>query len=413
MSMSTTLEYFEEHYDPYHPDLAEKMWDVVEHLRARCPVAHSDSTMRGSATNGLWVLTNYEDIVSVLRDPETFSSDSSRFNPEHADDPLGYFPPISLDPPLHQKWRVLLNPRLTPKALASYEPGIRAIVTELIDGFIEAGHCDFVSQLAKLLPSRMFFQVLFGIDDKEEVDRCLVWSDKVIYEQDGSPEFLAAMAAWVEWIAEFVSARRAGPRREDLIDSLLFGTIDGQPLSDRDITGAIQILTLGAFETTSDALSAVMLKLTEFPEVQARLRSDPSLIPGVFDEILRVETPVITLSRHCTRDVEIGGQQLKTGDMILMHFGAANRDPTVFENPTECRWDRAENRHIAFGLGPHRCIGSNTARLNLRVVFEEVLARLDDIRVTSGDGPTQAPATMTWGLKYLPISFVPRPLVGA
>ena len=95
-----------------------------------------------------------------------------------------------------------------------------------------------------------------------------------------------------------------------------------------------------------------------------------------------------------------------------MHFGAANRDPAVFENPTQCQWDRADNRHIAFGLGPHRCIGSNTARLNLRVVFEEVLARMDDIHVTPGDVPSQAPATMTWGLKYLPISFVPRPLVG-
>jgi cytochrome P450 len=410
--MSTALEYFEEHYDPYHPELSQKMWDVVEHLRARCPVAHSDSTMGGGAFNGLWVLTQYEDICAVLRDPQTFSSDPSRFNPELVESPLGYFPPISLDPPLHQKWRVLLNPRLTPKALASFEPGIRAIVTELIDGFLEEGHCDFVSQLARLLPSRMFFQVLFGIGDPEEVDRCLVWSDKVIYEQDGSPEFLEAMAAWVNWIAEFVSVRRAGPRREDLIDSLLFGTIDGQPLSDRDITGAIQILTLGAFETTSDALSAVMLKLTEFPEVQARLRGDPSLIPTVFDEILRVETPVISLTRHCTRDVEIGGKQLKTGDTILMHFGAANRDPAVFENPTQCQWDRADNRHIAFGLGPHRCIGSNTARLNLRVVFEEVLARMDDIHVTPGDVPSQAPATMTWGLKYLPISFVPRPLVG-
>jgi cytochrome P450 len=411
--MSTSLEYFEEHYDPFHPELAERMWDVVEHLRAHCPVAHSDVSMQGSPIEGLWVLTRYEDICDVLRDPQTFSSDPIKFHPELAERPLGHFPPISLDPPLHQKWRLLLNPRLTPKALADFEPGIRKIVTNLINDFIEEGHCDFVDQLARLLPSRMFFQVLFGIEDTEEVDRCLVWSDKVLYEQDGSPEFLEAMMAWIEWIGEFVSARRAAPRREDLIDALLFGTIDGELLSDRDITGAIQILTLGAFETTSDASSAIMLKLAEHADVQSRLRKDPSLIPTVFDEILRVETPVISLSRICTRDVEIGDKQLKAGDQLLMHFGAANRDPDVFDNPTECEWDRPNNRHIAFGLGPHRCIGSNTARLNLRIIFEEVLARMDNIQVTPGETPQQAPATMTWGLKHLPISFIAGPKVPA
>jgi len=406
------VEFFEEHYSPDHPDLTDNMWEVVDHLRAKCPVAHSDAPMDLSNTrNGFYVLTRYQDVARVLQDWQTFSSNFASVTEVDEDNPVaavGQMPPITTDPPLQRDFRRLMNPFLSPQAVAGHEPQIREIVTELIDDFIEDGQCDIVGQLARLHPPRMLYRILFGIDDEAELQRNLDYMKRMA---NGSAigSDLEAMMGWISWVSEFVAERRSAPRRPDIIDALLHGSVDGRPLTDEEIGGTIRILILGGFSTTTDATSATMLKLVEYPDLQARLRDDFSLIPGIFDEMLRVESPVISLPRTCTRDVELGGIQLERGDTVLMHFGGANRDPSEFDRPGEVDVDRARNRHLAFGGGPHRCIGSNVARLNLRVVFEEILTRLHDIRITPGDAPRQSPAGLGWGLEYLPISFTPGP----
>ena len=403
--MGADLAHFEDHYEPRHPDLAEHMWDVVEHLRARCPVTRSDGMFDygGQSRQGFWVLTRYADIYGVLQDWEAFSSE----------DQAGgmHMPPITIDPPLQREFRRLLNPFLTPQAVAAYEEGSRQVVTELIDGFIEEGKCDLVSQFARLFPGRMLYQVMLGIDNVEEVDRNLAWIEKMIFDP-GAPDLAEAMLAWTGWIHEFMAARRAAPPRGDIIDALLYGTVAGRPLSDGEIAGTIQILILGGFDTTAHATTATMLKLIEHPAVQQRLREHPSEISQVFDEVLRLEPPVISLSRVCRRDIEINGTKITEGDVVLLQLGGANRDPSEFEHPAQMDIDRSRNRHVSFGSGPHRCVGSNVARLNLRVAFEEILSRLQNIRITEGESAQHAPAWISWGLEYLPLSFQPGPRIG-
>ena len=411
--MTADLEYFEQHYSLKDPHLADHMWEVVDHLRATCPVAHSDApTESGGAGRGMWVLTRYADVLEVAQDWRTFSSDYRMLMEAEAFSAgVGDTPPISTDPPLQRDYRRLMNPFLSPQAVAGYEPKVRGIVTELIDDFIEDGHCDLAGQLAYLVPARMLYRAVFGIDDEDQLQRTLQYN-KMMIESTDPVERGQAAGAWMNWVDELIERRRASPRRVDVIDALLHGSVDGRPLTGEEVSGAVRLLILGGFFTTNDAIGSAMMMLIERPDIQERLRRDPGLIPKIFDETLRLEPPVVSLFRVCTRDVELGGRQLKKGDAVLIHFGGANRDPDEFDGPAELQFGRSPNRHLSFGGGPHRCIGSNVARLNLRIVFEEVLSRLRDIRITEGDRPHYAPPSFARGPEYLPISFTPGPRSG-
>jgi cytochrome P450 len=405
---SLDLEHFESHYTLRHPDLTEHMWEVVEHMQEHCPVAFSDVPAEGGGSaRGTWVVTKYEDVFRVLQDWETFSSDYSVLcEAGTANAQQGNLPPITTDPPLQREFRRLLNPFLSPQAVAGQEPQVRRIVTELIDDFIEDGHCDLVGQLSYLHPPRMLYRILFGIDNEAQLRKSLAFT-MAMHEAKDAESYARARAVWLEWIEEFLDDRRLSPRRPDIIDALLNGSVEGRPLSSEEVAGAISLLVMGGFFTTNDATSAAMLLLIEHPDVQEQLRNHPSMIPQLFDETLRLEPPVISLFRACTRDVELRGRQLRKGDAVLVHYGGANRDPDAFDKPAEMQMHRQRNRHLAFGAGPHRCVGSNVARLNLRIVFEEILARLHDIHITEGDAPRQGAAGFGWGLAYLPISFTP------
>ncbi len=411
--MNLDLEYFEQHYSLKDPHLADHMWEVVDHLRATCPVAHSDApTESGGAGRGMWVLTRYADVLEVAQDWRTFSSDYRMLMEAEAFSAgVGDTPPISTDPPAQRDYRRLMNPFLSPQAVAGYEPKVREIVTELIDDFVEDGHCDLAGQLAYLVPPRMLYRAVFGIDDEDQLQRTLQYN-KMMIEATDPVERGQAAGAWMNWVDELIERRRASPRRVDVIDALLHGSVDGRPLTGEEVSGAVRLLILGGFFTTNDAIGSAMMMLIERPDIQERLRRDPTLIPQIFDETLRLEPPVVSLFRVCTRDVELGGRQLRKGDAVLIHFGGANRDPDEFDDPAELRLGRSPNRHLSFGGGPHRCIGSNVARLNLRIVFEEILSRLHDVRITEGDQPRYAPPSFARGPEYLPISFTPGRRLG-
>jgi cytochrome P450 len=400
------LEYFEQHYGMNDPYLTDHMWEVVEHLQTTCPVARSDAPReRGGSSHGMWVMTKHDDVLTVLQDWQTFSSDHALHVEADVDTGFGAMPPMFVDPPLQRDFRRLLNPFLSPAAIAAYEPEVRTIVTRLIDDFIQDGHCDLVGQFAKLEPPLAFYRVIFGIQDDFELQRTLDYL-KDIMATDPVQQ-AEAMTGWLAWITNFLQMRRELPRRPDLVDALLYGTVEGRSLTNDERSGVIRILVLGGFFTTNDAIGSTMLSLIERPELQDQLRQQPGLISKLVEEVLRLEPPVISLFRVCTRDVNVNGQRLKQGDAVLMHFGGANRDPEAFADPGDLDMARTSNRHLTFGGGPHRCIGSHLARLNLRVIFEEILSRMQDIRITSGDAPRRTPASMERGLEYLPISFTP------
>jgi cytochrome P450 len=391
------LAFYAEHFDyldPREPALREAR---IDDLAARCPVTRSD------AWGGFWVVNNYADAAAICLDPETFSSAPPKRITPLTGRPM---PPIDFDPPALGDYRRILNPLLTPRRLAALAPEIRAFVTELIDDFIEDGSCDLSGQFAKPFPARFLYRFLFGTDD---ADAAMVqeWTVQILCRprDERTP---AIKEEWHAWIRDLIDRRRGGPRREDLIDALLHGTVEGQPITDEEIAGCIENLTFGGFSTTGDTIDNAIYRLAGRPDLRERLRADPSLIPTAIDEFLRFDSPVGGVARLCTRDTVVGGRAVSAGERVFMFLGAANRDQAEFDHPDDLDIDRERNRHLAFGLGHHRCIGSNVGRLNVTIALEELLSRLGDFRVTPGDEARRVPSP-AWGIDYLPLTFEPGP----
>jgi cytochrome P450 len=288
-----------------------------------------------------------------------------------------------------------------------FAPAIPRIIDEHIDDFIEVGHCDLIGQLARTFPPRVFFRLFFGINDEDEITQCMAYVHKMDYEPD-APDLVDTMTAWFEWCSALIDRRRV-QRRDDMIDALIFGTVAGRPLTDAEIAGGIQILILGGFSTTADALGSIVMMTLEDARLYSRLRADTDCILGFLDEFFRNEPPVVGLSRTCLRDTDVGGNTIRAGDHVILNAWAANHDPREFDDPHRLNPERPTNRHLTFGAGPHRCIGSNLARLNLRLALEQIVRRLDDITVPPGSVPRRTPASLSRGWAYIPLKFRPRP----
>lgn len=402
--MSVDLEQFCRHYDVTSGEQLAHRDAGVAHMVAHSPVARSD------VDGGFWVASGYRPVMAVLRDPKTFSSTRRGRVPSIPAGSQTYLGgpvemiPINIDPPVQREYRWLMNPYLTPQAVAGHEPAIRKIVDDLVDEFVDDGHCDLVGQLARPFPGRMLFSLLLGAE-QSEVAKVQSWAFKVIYGpfDDQVP---AAEAAWIEWLYELIARRRKQERRGDLIDGLLYGTVQDRRLTDEEIMRALLIVLLGGFGTTMDTTGNIVRRLAEDPALQDHVRANLDQFPSMLDEFLRVEPPVTGLSRYTTRDTVLGGCPVPAGSRVYWSIAAANRDPHEFDHPAEFVADREQNRHLSFGAGPHRCIGSNVARLNLRIVIEQVLTRMHDIRITPGD-TYRYTAKMTYGPDYLPVTFRP------
>jgi cytochrome P450 len=399
MSQSLTggeFEFYTKHFDRTDPRDLELRERAVEELAVRCPVAHSD------AWGGYWLVSDYRILVSIWQDWETFSSvPEKHIVPRPLNRPA--MAPIDVDPPIQREYRHMLNPYLAPRRIAQFEPGIRMLVSDLIDEFIEEGHCDLASQFAWPFPGKMLYRFLLGLDDAE-VEMVQSWTQQTTFNP-GGPETPVFQQRWNSWVYEVIERRRNEPRKDDIIDALLHAEFDGVSPSDEAIAGCIEILILGGFATTTDSMLNTMFRLAQDQELQGRLRSDPSLIPGALDEFLRFDPPVPGMDRICTRDTVVGGKKIKAGERIWGFYAAANRDPAEFDRPNHLDVERERNRHVSFGVGLHRCIGSNVARLNLRIALEELLSRFGQFAITPGDAVQR-----TWkGIAYLPLSFTPSP----
>ena len=396
------FDFFAHHYDPLHPKSAEQLERAVPLLNERCPVTHSD------AQGGYWLVSAYKYVTELARDYRTFSNKPGRMIgalPEN----FPVMPPFDVDPPEQTEYRHVLNPFFTPARVQAFEPGVRELVTELIDGFIEDGSCDLMSQFAREFPGRMLYKFIFNLDP-DEVSTVQRWARQCITQPD-HPETPEASLKWGQWTFEFIQRRRQGPRQDDVIDALLRAELEGRPLTDLEVLGALTILILGGFGTTADAVGNAMYRLALDHDLQERLRSHPDEIGDAIDEFLRFDPPVAMLNRLCTRDTTVGGQQFQAGERIALSVMAANRDGNEFPQPERIDLDRPRNRHLSFGLGPHRCLGSNVARQNLRVSLEELLARLSPFRLAEGYEMTRDPM-QAWGPNRLLLTFAPGPRLG-
>ena len=368
-------------FDHTKEDYAQSATEVWDDLRGRCPVAHSD------AHGGVWLPVRHADVTAIAHDTEHFSSEGvivNQFKPIGLA-PMGYAPPITSDPPFHAGARRLLLPAFGPKAIAQLEEGARASCRELIAELLADGAdvVDAATQYAQHIPVRVIADML-GLP-KEDGPKFRQFIHRIIekpgeYSGTGGTE-----DTLLYYLTEHIVRRRQEPPRDDLIGFLLQAEMDGRPLSNEHIFGTIALLIVAGIDTTWSAIGASLWHLAQHPEDRRRLVEDPAVLPFAIEEFLRFYAPV-TMARIAATDTEIGGCRVAERDWVLLSFPAANRDPEAFEQADEFVIDRQRNRHLAFGLGIHRCLGSNLARLELTVAVDEWMRAIPEFELADPAG---------------------------
>jgi cytochrome P450 len=373
-------------FDHLDPRWVENPYPIWETLRDECPVAHTQRY------RGVYFPSRFEDVRAIANDTEHFSS--RRIIVRETPPPRIPAPPITSDPPEHRPAKNVLLPAFTPDAIKRHEPRTREICRKLIDRFAEKGGCDAAVDYAQEIPARVIAHML-GLPD-DEGDRFRKWIHEVLEVGITEPAVLMrAIGETTKYFQAEIEKRRAAPS-DDLISYLAHAKIDGEPLGEDHLLGSLRLLLVAGIDTTWSAIGACFWHLGQHPEDRARLAADPQLIPTAVEEFLRAFSPV-TMAREVIKETTIGGCPLKPGEMVLLSFPAANRDPAVFEDADRVMIDRKVNRHAAFGLGIHRCIGSNLARMEITIALQEWFARIPEFRldpaakVTWSEGTVRGP----------------------
>jgi cytochrome P450 len=366
-----------DHTDPRWVNDPFPIWDQ---LRQRCPVAHSERF-----EDGAYFPSRYAEVREISYDTEHFSSRRVIVRQKKLNPPMPS-PPITSDPPEHRPARMPLLPAFNPKAIERLTPGTRELCGRLIDRFIADGKCDAATDYAQHIPTRVIAHML-GVDETDG-DRFRTWIkmalEEGIHDASRTVQAIGEMSAYFK--AEL--ARRGSAKGEDLISFMRDQRHDGQPIPEDKLIGTLRLLLIAGIDTTWSAIGASLWHLATHDEDRRRLVAEPALMDTAVEELLRAYAPV-TMAREVVKEVDIGGCPMKPGSMVLLSFPAANRDPAVFPDADKVLLDRQENRHAAFGLGIHRCIGSNLARMELRVALEEWLKRIPEFRL-------QNPAAVKW-----------------
>lgn len=367
---------------------------------------------------GFWSITKHCDAKSVYRDPATFSSqggialgfaDAPERNQPRMQFGFGQMM-ITTDPPRHGRMRQMINRRFTPRVLAPLEPHVRAITAEIIDAVAKRGSCDLVVDVAAKLPTAVICEMLnIPREDWElmfALGNMTVGSQDPEYQVDGSAQKTGAHAQMeiFNYFMKLIGERRSKPG-PDLVSALIYGEIEGDRLSDIEVLFNCFLLILGGQETTRNAITGGMDALMRSPTDRERLLRDASMMPIAIEEILRWTSPITHIMRTATRNVELRGREIREGDRVVIWNPSANRDEDVFGDPYHFDITRRPNDHIAFGYGEHFCIGANLARLELRVMIDELLQRMPDLAPA---GPLERlRSNLLAGIKHLPVTFTP------
>jgi cytochrome P450 family 142 subfamily A polypeptide 1 len=373
-------------------------------MREHAPVFHDEA-------NDLWALASYRDVKAASTDTAVFSN-AGGIRPK--------FPPlpmmIDFDAPEHVRRRRLVSAGFTPRRVREMEDHIRAICDRVIDAVCEQGSCDFVRDIAAPLPLAVIGDML-GVADGDR-DDLLRWSEEMLQSQGSLTQeaMERAAQAFVEYTAYMdpvLADRQASGQDDDLVGVLANAVVDGDRLDHDSLIHETLLILVGGDETTRHVITGGMLALQEHPAQRDQLRDDASLIPGAVEEMLRWVTPIKNMARTITRDVEVGGRELHEGDEVLLLYPSANRDAEIFDDPDAFDITRSPNPHLAFGFGAHFCLGNQLARLELRIMFERLFARLPDLTL-AGPGPfPQREANFISGIETMPVSFTPAAPVGS
>lgn len=366
------------------------------------------------AERGIWGISRYHDIVAIEKDAARYTSSRGSRPLLDMSDSM-----INMDDPDHQRQRALVLRQFTPRAVRALEDDIRAVVTELIDNVCTKGYCDVVADLAAPLPAIMIGRKLgYPI---ELWPRVLWWAAATM-QGGGGPHFHTAesMAAINDWGATtwgLIQARRAEPT-DDLTSvwcQKQIETDDGpRSMTDEEILHENLLVLDGGAETTRSVIGTTCLELMTRPDQHELLRNDPAILrdTGV-EEFIRWSTPILNMRRTITEDHELHGQHLAAGQQVLLMYSAANRDPEVFDDPETFDVTRKHNHHVSFGFGTHFCLGASLARLEIAVMFEELLRRLPDLHLRPFADPRYQPSAFARGLKDLHVEFTPTDRQGS
>jgi cytochrome P450 len=363
-------------FDHTDPRWTENPFPIWEELRATSPVVHT------SRFQGCYLPTRFEAVRQIAYDTEHFSSRRVIVRDERPEIQKNGAPPITSDPPEHKPAKQLLLPPFTPNAMKKLEPRVRAICNELIDGFIADGACDIADRYAKYIPVRAIAHML-GIPESDG-DRFISWIHRILeLSIKDESQLKTAAEEMGAYFVGHIEARKQRPT-DDLITTLMNARDKtGAPLDDMHVLGSLRLLLIAGIDTTWSAIGASLWHLAKTPADRKRLVAEPELMPTAVEEFLRAYSPV-TMAREVVKETEIQGCPVKPGNMVLLSFPAANRDPAVFPDADKVVLDRKQNPHAAFGLGIHRCIGSNLARMEMTVALEEWLKRIPEFRLDPG-----------------------------
>jgi len=394
-------------FDVYDPSLATPV-DVFQQrvagLAAKGPVVYSP------AHGGHWVVTRYEEIHRVLTDPETFSS-----YPNNLVTPadFGKFIPLELDPPEHTAYRQVLQPLFSPQRMKKLSGDIRAVVSELIDGFAPRGQAEFISEFAHELPARVFLALMdWPLEDaplfSEATDVVLFGKPGGTQEESDQARIAAGLTV-AGYFQKVIEDRRSNPH-EDATSTLINTAVElpggTRVLEDQELFLMFYLLLMGGLHTVQGSLAWAVMHLVDNPAQRDLIIADPAVIPKAVEEILRIEAAVAA-GRRATRDVELGGVSIAEGDQLLLMLCGANRDPDSFTHPNDFDINRSPNRHLSFGAGVHRCLGSHLGRIELTIALEELHRRIPDYQLIESDPPVFH-STQVRGCLRMPITFTPE-----
>ena len=372
-------------FDHHDPRFVRDPASVFGRIREEHPLLHSD------LYGGFWLITRYDDVVAAALDHESFTSavvGTTVIPPSQPrDHPLL---PIELDPPEHTRYRALVNPLFAKPRIDAMRPDLEALATRLLEPIARNGGGDVMAEFAHPMSLGSLAR-LMNLPEKDE-ELWFDWVERMfssaLLDKDDQARAVRDAEAYIDGL---IADRRREPR-DDFLGTLLEAEVEGHRLSDLELRQFGVLMLLAGYETTSGAMGMSLLHLAQHPEQRAQLFGDPDgLAHTAVNELLRFVSPVQVFARNATHDVDLHGQTIPAGDVVLLAYGAANHDPRAFEHPERCILDRHPNRHVAFGHGRHLCLGSNLARLELTIMIERFAALFPEFGVDPERPPTWKP----------------------
>lgn len=382
-------------FDHNDPGFVADPYPAYARMRERCPVLHSERY------GGYWVLTRYDDVRRGLLDWETFSSATPGTTsiPTSVRRTFNEIP-LEVDPPEHTRYRAIVTPWFSKTAVERLEPQIRRIAADLLDAVAGDEECDLVQQFALPLVGRSLAAFLHM--PQSEAAQWIEWMEGIFHGRLTDPARADRCSReLIDYLDALAADRRAHPQ-DDFFSLLATATFDGRPLTPLEIRGYTVVTFTAGHETTVNGIGNSLWYLSEHPDDRARLVAEPELLPVAIEEFLRFLSPIQLLGRNATRDVELHGETIRAGDVVAVSYGSANRDERGFDGADRCVIDRHPNRHLAFGTGPHACLGAHLARLEMRVAISEMLRRFPDHRVAGPERLVPTPHGDLRGFWSLP-----------